>query len=119
MTEALELYGLKRCSTCVKAMRWLDEHGIAYTFTDYRDQPIDPKLLSQWSQALGGWDKLANRASMTWRNLPPERKTPGSDAEWLALASEFPTLIKRPLMVRAGQVAALGFSEKKYSELIG
>lgn len=119
MTEALELYGLKRCSTCVKAMRWLDEHGAAYTFTDYRDDPVDSKRLLQWSQAMGGWDKLANRASMTWRNLPDERKAPGSDAEWLALVGEFPTLIKRPVMVRAGQVVALGFSEKKYSELVG
>lgn len=119
MTQALELYGLKRCSTCVKALRWLDEHGAAHTFTDYRDEPVDPARLRQWSQAMGGWDKLVNRASMTWRNLPEARKSPGSDADWLALINEFPTLIKRPVMVRAGEVIALGFSEKKYSELIG
>ncbi len=119
MSEAIQLYGLKRCSTCVKAMGWLDEHKVAYHFIDYRDNPIDPGKLSQWSGEAGGWEKLINRASMTWRNLPDARKAPAADKEWLALAAEFPTLIKRPVMVRAGALLGLGFSDKKYSELLG
>jgi len=100
-------------------MRWLEEHGVAYEFVDYRDQPIGPDTLEQWSNQLGGWEKLVNRASMTWRNLPAERKTPGSDAEWKSLIAEFPTLIKRPVTVSGADVLAVGFNEKKFTELLG
>jgi arsenate reductase-like glutaredoxin family protein len=65
----ITLYGLKKCSTCVKACAWLDSQAIIYEFIDYRDRPISPDLLMTWSTQLGGWEKLVNRASMTWRNL--------------------------------------------------
>src|SRR5690606_33440542 len=93
--NTIRLYGLKRCSTCVKAMSWLQEQGIAYEFTDDRDQPVPASTLSDWQAQLGGWEKLVNRASMTWRNLPDERKTPQGDEQWLGLIAEFPALIKR------------------------
>src|SRR3546814_4578882 len=72
--KTVQLYGLKNCSTCVKAMRWLEQQGVDFSFTDYRDNPVAPQALSAWAQELGGWEKLVNRASMTWRNLPQESK---------------------------------------------
>ncbi|HCP78159.1 MAG TPA: arsenate reductase, partial [Pusillimonas sp.] len=36
MSKSVVLYGLKKCSTCVKAMKWLDAQGIQYRFVDYR-----------------------------------------------------------------------------------
>lgn len=115
--STLKLYGLKRCSTCVKALAWLDANQLAYTFTDYRDEPIAAEDLQAWQAQLGGWEKLVNRASMTWRNLPESRKTPADDAQWLALIAEFPTLVKRPVLVNGGEVM-VGFSEKKYAALL-
>ncbi|HUH88461.1 MAG TPA: Spx/MgsR family RNA polymerase-binding regulatory protein [Pusillimonas sp.] len=117
--NTIRLYGLKRCSTCVKAMSWLQEQGIAYEFTDYRDQPVPASTLSDWQAQLGGWEKLVNRASMTWRNLPDERKTPQGDEQWLGLIAEFPALIKRPVRVDADGRVSVGFSAKKYDELKG
>lgn len=113
----IQLYGLAKCSTCVKAMAWLNDHGIDYTFTDYRDHPIEPVRLARWASELGGWEKLVNRASMTWRNLPEERKTPAGEDEWLALISEFPALVRRPVALDAQGRVSVGFSEKKYGEL--
>ncbi len=115
--DAVQLYGLKKCSTCVKATNWLQEHQLAFVFTDYRDHPIAAQRLKTWAAELGGWEKLVNRASMTWRNLPDERKTPSSEQQWLALVAEFPALIKRPLAVTPGGGVSAGFSEKKYAEL--
>ena len=117
--KAIQLYGLKRCSTCVKAMRWLDENKQAYQFTDYRDEPVAGTLLSDWKEQLGGWEKLVNRSSMTWRNLPEERKSPQTDSEWLELIAEFPTLVKRPVRVEADGRVSVGFSDQKYAELKG
>ena len=111
---SLTLYGLTKCSTCVKARQWLDAHGVAHTFVDYRDNPVAPEKLSAWAEALGGWEKLVNRASMTWRNLPAERKAPESSSEWLRLIAEFPALVRRPVAESADAVG-VGFSEKAYT----
>jgi arsenate reductase-like glutaredoxin family protein len=56
---------------------------------------------------------------MTWRNLPDGRKAPESDAQWAQLVAEFPALVRRPVMVDADGSVSVGFSDKKYSELLG
>ncbi|MCG6117522.1 MAG: Spx/MgsR family RNA polymerase-binding regulatory protein [Aquimonas sp.] len=111
------LYGLDKCSTCDKARAWLDARGIAHTFIDYRDNPIDPKLLKAWAKTLT-WEKLVNRASYTWRDLPDARKQASSDADWLALVKEFPALVKRPVVVTEDAVS-VGFSEKQFGLRFG
>lgn len=108
----LTLYGLDKCSTCDKARAWLDSHGVSHVFVDYRDNPIDPKLLKAWAKTLT-WEKLVNRASYTWRDLPAERKQAASDAEWLALIKEFPALVKRPVVAGEDSVS-VGYSEKQF-----
>lgn len=113
----LRLYGLKQCSTCVKAINWLAQHGLGSEFTDYRSHPIPAPLLTDWSGQLGGWEKLVNRASTTWRNLPSERKSPQDDRQWLALIDEFPALIKRPVAVDSNGAVSVGFSDGQYSQL--
>jgi len=114
----LKLYGLEKCSTCDKARKWLDKHKIAHTFSDYREQRVDPVTLKQWAKAAGGWESLVNRTGMTWRNLPPARKTPGSDPEWLLLIKEYPALVKRPVVVRDDEVS-FGFTEKRFAAMFG
>lgn len=115
----LTLYGLTKCSTCVKALQWLEARGVDARFVDYRDHPLPPEDLVRWADELGGWEKLVNRASMTWRNLPEARKSPASDSEWLALIAELPALVRRPLAVWPGDAVTVGFTEKKYLERLG
>ena len=110
------LYGLKQCSTCVKAREWLKAHGVEHDFVDYRDTPVAPATLKAWAESLGGWEKLVNRASMTWRNLDDSRKTPADDAAWLALIAEFPAIVRRPVAVAANGEVGVGFNEKRYTE---
>ncbi|WP_427183472.1 arsenate reductase [Bordetella bronchialis] len=110
------LYGLKQCSTCVKARAWLDEHGVEHQFVDYRDNPVPPATLKQWAEQVGGWEKLVNRTSMTWRALPEARKAAAGDAQWQALIAEYPALVRRPVTVTPDGVATVGFSEKRYTE---
>ena len=112
-----QLYGLERCGTCIKARGWLNSRKIEHRFTDYRVHPIPPATLTAWAQALG-WEKLVNRAGTTWRGLSDAQKAASSDAEWLALIAAFPTLVKRPVVVRDGRVS-VGFSEKTFAERFG
>lgn len=110
------LYGLKQCSTCVKARGWLDEHGVDHQFVDYRDNPVPAKVLKDWAEQVGGWEKLVNRTSMTWRALSEDRKAAAGDAQWSALIADYPALVRRPVTVTPDGTVTVGFSEKRYGE---
>lgn len=113
--KTVTLYGLRRCSTCVKARKWLDANGVEHDFVDYRDDPIADDVLAAWA-AQHGWATLINKASTSWRGLSDEQKTAGTDEQWLALVAEHPTLVKRPVLVK-DQSVMFGFSDAKYAEL--
>ncbi len=116
--SAVTLYGLSNCDTCRKARRWLDRFGVAHTFVDYRANPIAPATLKAWAQQLGGWEKLVNKSSTTWRNLLPQRKAPASAPEWILLLREYPALIRRPVVVQ-DDAASVGFSDHAFKRLFG
>jgi Spx/MgsR family transcriptional regulator len=115
----VKVYGLDKCSTCQKARKWLDRSKVGYEFVDYREQRPDAPTLKAWAKAVGGWEALVNRGGMTWRNLPPARKTPGSDPDWLLLIKEYPALVRRPVVVQDDGGVSLGFTDKLFSRLFG
>lgn len=112
----ISLYGLVNCSTCQKALAWLSDQGVACQLIDYRQYPLAPESLREYAQALGGWEKLVNRASMTWRQLSEKQRLATSDEQWLTLIEQFPALVRRPLVVLADGTVLNGFSEKKFQQ---
>jgi Spx/MgsR family transcriptional regulator len=115
----MTLYGLANCDTCRKARNWLVRFGIAHDFVDYREQRVASGMLKDWAQQLGGWDKLVNRASTSWRNLPEPRKTPHSDPEWTLLIKEYPQLVKRPVVVTDDGAVSVGFTDNLFKQRFG
>ena len=113
-TPAVTLYGLANCDTCRKARKWLDRFGIEHVFVDYREHRPTPGMLMDWKQRLGGWEAMVNKASTTWRTLPPARKAAASDAEWKLLLREHPALVRRPLVLTNDGIASQGFSDKAF-----
>ena len=114
---ALKLYGLTKCSTCQKAVNWLDEQKIVHSFSDVKDHPITKDQVAAWSQALGGWEKMINRAGYTWRGLPASETTDLTEARAVSLAVRNPSLIRRPLIEHKDGSVTVGFS-KKVQELL-
>jgi Spx/MgsR family transcriptional regulator len=108
----LKIYGLKKCSTCQKAMAWLDEHKQPYSFTDVKEDGIGKQQVAQWSKAVGGWEKLINRAGYTWRGLPASETKDLTEAKAVALALANPSLIRRPLIEHEDGTVTVGFSDK-------
>lgn len=112
----ITLFGLKKCSTCAKAQKWLVSNGYSVDVSDVRENPPSAEQLMRWS-AIVGWDTLINRRSQTWRSLSSQQQQRQSEAEWLALVQAFPTLMKRPLLEKDGHII-LGFSEARYQSLL-
>jgi Spx/MgsR family transcriptional regulator len=115
----ITLYGLNNCDTCKKARNWLKRFEIAYEFVDYRDHRQSPETLVAWKDALGGWEAMINKSSTTWRQLPENRKSPGSDAEWKLLLKEYPQLIRRPVVVTDDGAVSQGFSDNAFKARFG
>ena len=116
---SITLYGLDNCDSCRKARNWLARFDVAHAFVDYRAQRVAPEMLKDWAAQLGGWDKLVNRASTTWRTLPEPRKTPRSDPEWTLLIKEYPALVKRPVVVREDDAVSVGFTDNGFKQKFG
>lgn len=108
----ITLYGIKTCDTVRKARRWLDAQKLEHSFHDFRSDGLPADLLEGWVAQLG-WEVLLNRASTTYRQLPPEAKEQLDQARASALMLEHPTLIKRPVIVCNGQ-ARVGFRETEW-----
>ncbi|MEP7210208.1 MAG: ArsC family reductase [Alphaproteobacteria bacterium] len=114
---AVTIYGIPNCDTMKKARTWLDGQGIAYRFHDYRAEGIDRLHVEAWVKALG-WEKVLNKASTTFKDLPEAEKA-GLDArKAVALMLANPTMIKRPMLDRGGRLIA-GFKPDIYAEAFG
>ncbi|MEM1080598.1 MAG: arsenate reductase [Pseudomonadota bacterium] len=106
---SITIYGIKQCDTCCKALKWLDEEGLEYRWVDVRADGVEADRLSRWISALGA-EKLVNRRSTTWRQLPSDQRPALDSDDWLGLLQDQPTLIKRPIVEHAAEIT-VGFTE--------
>ncbi len=109
------IYGIKNCDTMKKARTWLESHGVAHEFHDYKVSGIDAARLAAWIKVIG-WETLLNRAGTTFRKLPDKTKQNLDEAKAIKLMLEQPSMIKRPVLER-GKTLLVGFSPEKYSSL--
>ncbi len=119
MAAGLTVLGLKRCDTCRKARKWLEANQVEYEFVDYRESPVSADALRAWAKQLGGFEKLVNRSSTTWRQLPEEERAPESDAAWCELIAKHPALVRRPVLLTSDGEVSVGFREPAWRERLG
>jgi len=106
------MYGIKNCDTIKKARTWLEGHGVAYDFHDYKASGIDRPSLEAWVEEFG-WETVLNRAGTTFKKLPDADKQ-GLDAEKaIALMLAQPSMIKRPMLDLGGR-RIVGFKPEAY-----
>jgi Spx/MgsR family transcriptional regulator len=111
------VYGIPNCDTVKKARVWLEEHGVAFEFHDFRKAGVSAALLKGWLRDVPV-ESLVNRRGTTWRGLADEQKASAdSEAGAIALMIDKPSVIKRPVVVVDGRVKTLGFSSPQYATL--
>ena len=109
----ITIYGIKNCDTMKKARAWLDQHGVAYAFHDYKSEGIGRAELARWSGNLG-WEALLNRAGTTFRALPEAEKQDLDAEKAIALMLAQPAMIKRPVLDLGGGRLLAGFKPEAY-----
>jgi arsenate reductase (glutaredoxin) len=110
----ITIYGIKNCDTMKKACAWLDEHGVPYSFHDYKIAGIERERLERWEKKVG-WEALLNRAGTTFRKLPDRDKNGIDVKKALALMLAQPSMIKRPVLELTGGKILVGFQSEAYA----
>ena len=111
------IYGIKNCDTMKKAFAWLDKHGVAYDFHDYKKAGVTKAQLTSWCR-MADWEKVLNRAGPTFRKRPDADKQDLTQAKAIALMIGNPSMIKRPILEK-GDTIEIGFKPERYAVLFG
>jgi arsenate reductase (glutaredoxin) len=111
----IRIYGIKNCDTMKKAFALLDKRRVAYEFHDYKKAGVPPGKLAAWAKQVG-WEKLANTRGPTWRKIPDSEKAGLDEAKALALLTDNPSAIRRPI-VEAGNQLRVGFDPAEFEKL--
>lgn len=113
MSATVTIHGIRNCDTMKKARAWLDGHGVAHGFHDYKAAGIDRATLEAWAGRVG-WEALLNRAGTTFRKLPEAEKQDLTGARAIALMLAQPSVIRRPVLT-AGDTLLVGFDPARYA----
>ena len=106
-----------KCSTCIKAKKWLDEEGVKYTERHIVEENPSFEELKEWWEKSGlPLKKFFNTSGMLYKEMQLKDKLPGmSEEEQLKLLSTNGMLVKRPIAVK-GKTVLVGFKEAEWSE---
>ncbi len=109
------LYGISNCDTIKKAQHWLTKNDHPFTFYDYRKMGVSTDLIETFLKHLPV-SQLLNKRSTTYRKLSYQQKQNITNKTAVLLFIEFPTLIKRPLLIH-NETYLLGFKESDYQAI--
>ena len=114
----IKLYGIPNCDTVKKARSWLEENGIEFEVVDFKKNAPTAELIDGWLEQAA-LEILLNKRGTTWRKLDKDAQESAATKEGaIALMVENPNIIKRPVLVKEGQVH-VGFSVEAYQEIFG
>lgn len=105
-----------KCSTCKKAKKWLDEHGVAYVDRHIVEDNPSAAELGAWQAQSGlAARRFFNTSGMLYREMGIKAKLDAgmTDDEAFALLATNGMLVKRPIVVGDGFVL-VGFKEAEW-----
>ena len=104
-----------KCSTCKKAKKWLDDHGLEYEDRHIVENNPSAQEIRDW-QAQSGLPikRFFNTSGMLYREMELSKKLPTmSDDEMFALLGTNGMLVKRPILVTSDTIL-VGFREPEW-----
>jgi transcriptional regulator, spx/mgsR family len=109
-----------KCTTCKKAKKFLDDHGISYTDRDIKSEnPTAEEIAAWYPQSGKKLERFFNTSGLVYRNNNYKDLLPTlSDDEKLALLATDGMLVKRPILV-TDTVVLVGFKEDEWRAALG
>nr|DAX03984.1 MAG TPA: ArsC-like protein [Bacteriophage sp.] len=106
-----------KCSTCKKAKKYLEEHGIEFEDRHIVEENPTKEELAEWIRISGKpVKKFFNTSGMKYRELGLKDKLPQmSEEEQIELLASDGMLVKRPLLID-GEMVLTGFKEAEWPE---
>ena len=107
----------RKCSTCIKALNWLDANGVTYEVRPIIEENPTYEELKEWYQKSGlPLKKFFNTSGLLYKEMQLKDKLPGmSEEEQLKLLATDGKLVKRPLVV-GDDFVLTGFKEAEWNE---
>ena len=111
------VYGIPNCDTTKKALTWLKENKITFSFHDYKQEGISKTKLEAWCKKTG-WETIFNKRSTTWRELSEaeQKKVTGKTAA-IKIMMDHNSIIKRPV-IEIDEKLIVGFNEDEIKRAI-
>ena len=115
----IKVYCYPKCSTCKKALKWLDDRGVAYELIDIKENnPSEAELREYHAKSGLPLKRFFNTSGMIYRDMELSKKLPSmSDDEQFALLASDGMLVKRPLLVK-DETVLTGFREKEWETVL-
>lgn len=106
-----------KCSTCVKAKKWLEEKGMEYELRDIKENnPTAEELKVWWEKSGLPLRRFFNTSGNLYKEIKLKDRLPDmSETEQFSLLATDGMLVKRPVLV-AGDTVLVGFKEKEWEE---
>ena len=114
-----KVYCYSKCTTCKKALKWLDDNKIEHTVIDIKEDHPDEKTLRQLHKISGlPLRKFFNTSGQLYREMELSKKLPGmSDDDMFKLLASDGMLVKRPLLITEDKVL-VGFKEDDWRKAL-
>ena len=115
----MKIYTYKNCSTCKKAVKWLDAQGLSYEELPIRETPPkEAELKAMLNYYDGETKKLFNTAGGDYRKMDMKNRLPKlSETEVFELLTTYGNLVKRPFLLGA-EFGAVGFKEAEWEDKV-
>ena len=107
----------RKCSTCMKALKWLEENKVDFEERPIVEQNPTYEELKEWYQRSGlPLKKFFNTSGLVYKELQLKDKLPQmTEEEQLQLLATNGKLVKRPLVV-SDDFVLVGFKEAQWQE---
>jgi arsenate reductase len=113
------LYYYPKCSTCKKAVKWLDSHQIKYKGIHIVTDTPDARTIKQIHESSGlPIGKLLNTSGKRYRDLGLKDQLQSMmEEEVYKLLATDGMLIKRPIITKK-ELVLIGFNETLWNDLL-
>ncbi len=115
-SKNLKLFSYSSCSTCRKAIKWLENNEIDFELIDILTTPPSKEMLISASEQYGDRKYILNTSGVIYRSIGSAVVKKMSDNELFEKLFIEPRLIKRPFLFEPNKFFLVGFREEKWAE---